>query len=221
MRRLLPTPLDTISPGDAYTDPARARHDGRPWVGVCMVATVDGATVVGGRSGGLSSPADAAVLRTLRELADVVLVGAGTVRAERYGAPSRKGLRIGVVTSRGDDLDYDSALFSSGAGFVVTAEDAPALPVPTVRAGRGRVDLAAAVSGLDATFVNVEGGATLNGALLEAGLVDELNLTISPQLAGGSAPRAIVGAHDVGMPLVLAHLLEEDGFLFTRWLRRD
>ena len=72
---------------------------------------------------------------------------------------------------------------------------------------------------LDGDFAHVEGGARLNGALLDAGVVDEVNLTISPMLAGGASPRPIDRARDAGTPLRLAHLLEEDGFLFTRWLR--
>jgi riboflavin biosynthesis pyrimidine reductase len=219
VRRLLPDPADDITPLDAYADDRRRRIDDRPWVGICMVASVDGATVVQGRSGGLSSPTDAAVLSALRSHADVVLVGASTVRAERYGAPRKAGLRIGVVSSKGDGLDFSSELFSSGAGFVVTTLDAPPLPVDTVRAGQGRVDLAAACRQLDATFVQAEGGATLNGALLDAGVVDEVNLTISPQLAGGLSPRPIDRARDAGIALALAHLLEEDGYLFTRWVR--
>lgn len=219
MRRLLPNPVETISAIDAYRDGGRRRRPDRPWLGICMVESVDGATTIDGRSGGLSSPADAEVLRALRELADVVLVGAGTVRAEGYGAPGKPGLRIGVVSTRGAGLDYDGTLFTSGAGFVVTTEDGPPLQVPTVRAGRGRVDLAAAVGRLDADFVHCEGGASLNGALLDADLVDEMNLTISPRLAGGSASRPIAGAVGVDRPMRLAHVLEEDGFLFTRWVR--
>ena len=184
-----------------------------------MVASVDGATAVDGRSGGLSNPTDAAVLSALRQHADVVLVGAGTVRAEGYGAPKRPGLRIGVVSSGGGGLDFESPLFASGAGFVVTTVDAPELPVDTVRAGHGRVDLLAACALLDGDFAHVEGGARLNGALLDAGVVDEVNLTISPLLAGGHRAASDRGARECRRALRLAHLLEEDGFLFTRWLR--
>ena len=87
MRRLIPSPVDAISAREAYTDPGRQRHDGRPWLGVCMVASVDGGTVVDGLSAGLSSPADTEVLLTLRELADVIVVGASTVRHERFAPP--------------------------------------------------------------------------------------------------------------------------------------
>jgi riboflavin biosynthesis pyrimidine reductase len=219
MRRLLPSPTKVVTALDAYADPSRRRHDGRPWVGICMVASVDGATALDGRSGRLSNATDAAVLSALRQHADVVLVGAGTVRAEGYGAPKRAGLRIGVVSSQGDGLDFESPLFASGAGFVVTTLDAPELPVDAVRAGHGRVDLLAACALLEGDFAHVEGGARLNGALLDAGVVDEVNLTISPLLAGGTSPRSFDHAQDAGAPLQLAHLLEEDGFLFTRWLR--
>jgi len=220
VRRLLPTPLAAVTPFEAYADPERRRHDGRPWLGLCMIASLDGATVVGGASGGLSSPTDSQVLAALRRHADVVLVGAATVRAEGYGPPKKPDLRIGVVTSKGDGLDYGSPLFASRAGFVVTTDDAPDLPVDTVRAGRGRVDLAAACRRLDGDFVQAEGGASLNGALYDAGLIDEVNLTISPHLAGGDSPRALHGAAEKLTGLQLVHLLEEDGYLFTRWVRR-
>jgi riboflavin biosynthesis pyrimidine reductase len=72
---------------------------------------------------------------------------------------------------------------------------------------------------LDADFVQAEGGATLNGALAAADLIDELNLTISPQIAGGDGPRVTGGAEQVSRRMQLAHVLEEDGFLFTRYLR--
>jgi riboflavin biosynthesis pyrimidine reductase len=77
------------------------------------------------------------------------------------------------------------------------------------------------VAGLDATFVQAEGGPALNGALAEADLIDELNLTISPHVTGGDGPRLTQGAHDLRRAMRLAHVLEEDGFLFTRWVRRD
>jgi riboflavin biosynthesis pyrimidine reductase len=183
-----------------------------------MVASIDGSTVVDRRSTQLSSPTDTEVLLTLREIADLIIVGAGTVREEGYGPPAKAGQRIGVM-SRSGNIDLTSPLFTSGAGFLILPEDAPEQPVDTVRAGVGRVDLAAAVAQLDVNFVQAEGGAILNGALTEADLVDELNLTISPQLVGGRGPRLVVGAQDVTRRMRLAHLLEDDGFLFTRYLR--
>jgi len=125
---------------------------------------------------------------------------------------------VGVV-SRTGDVDLSSPLFTSGAGFLVVPEDAASLPVDTVRAGIGAVDLAAAVGQLDASFVQAEGGAILNGALATADLVDELNLTISPQISGGDGPRVTSGAAQLGRRMRLAHVLEDAGFLFTRYVR--
>ena len=97
MRRLLPEPADDISVDEAYSF-ALGDRPGRPWVGLCMVASIDGSTVVGGNSAGLSSDTDTAVLGRLRRLADVIVVGAGTVRDEGYGAPRKPGQRVGVIT---------------------------------------------------------------------------------------------------------------------------
>ena len=183
-----------------------------------MVASIDGTTVIDQRSTGLSSAVDQEVLATLRSLADLVIVGAGTVRAERYGPPKKPGQRIGVVSHRGD-IDPNLPLFASGAGFLILPEDAPAVQVESIRAGRGELDLAAALAQLDVGFVQAEGGPGLNGALLDADVIDELNLTISPQLAGGDGPRVVSHATAMSRRMRLAHLLEDDGFLFARWVR--
>ena len=186
-----------------------------------MVSSLDGATAIDGRSGGLSSTTDHELLLGLRSLADVVLVGASTVRSEGYGVPRKAGLRIGVVTLTTRRIDWSLPLFESGAGFVITTEDAPAVPVDSVRAGVGQIDLAQALTNLDAGFVHCEGGPTLNGSLLEADLVDEINLTMSPHLIGGESSRVAAGATEALRRMVLAQLLEEDGFLFSRYLRAE
>lgn len=218
MRRLHPDRLDPVDPDEAYADPARVRRRDRPWMLVNMIASADGGTVVSGRSGSLGAAGDRAVFAALRRLADVVLVGAATVRAEHYHAPKKRGQRIAVVTRSGD-LDFDDELFTSGAGLVVTTEEAPALPVPTVRAGRSVVDLAAAVTHLDAGVVLCEGGPTLNGQLIVAGLVDELCLTIAPTLIAGTSKRVAVDEDDTLTSMRLAHVLEEEGYLFCRYVR--
>jgi riboflavin biosynthesis pyrimidine reductase len=200
-------------------DVQRPTIAGRPWVELCMVTSLDGTTVIDQRSSGLSSDADRAVLSTLRALADIVIVGAGTVRTERYGPPKKAGQRIGVVSHRGD-LDPSMPLFTSGAGFLILPEDAPPTPIDSVRAGVGQLDLVGALGQLDVDFVHAEGGSGLNGALLEADALDELNLTLSPQLAGGDGPRLITHASALSRRMDLAHVLEDDGYLFTRWLRR-
>lgn len=225
MRRLLPDPAASIGVAEAYTAP-RARvatpRGSRPWVGMCMVSSIDGSTVVDGASLALSGPADRDVLLGLRRLADAILVGSGTVRAEGYGPPSKAGQRVGVVTSRGE-VDLGAPLFRAGAGFLVLPEDAPLpadAPVPQIRAGRGTVDLARALEAIDGEFLQLEGGSRLNAAMLAADLVDEIDLTVSPRAVGGSGPRLATGAPDLGLGFDLAHVCEDDGFLFLRYLRR-
>jgi riboflavin biosynthesis pyrimidine reductase len=217
MQRLYPSPVASVRLRDAY-DVDRPRPAGRPWLGVCMVASLDGSAVIDGSSGGLSNPADIELLLTLRDLSDVIIVGAGTARSEGYGVPRKPGLRIGVV-SRTGAMDYTTPLFTSGRGFMIVPEDAPSLPVETVRAGVGEIDLAAAFGQLDAGFAQVEGGPALNGALAEADLIDDIHLTISPQIAGGDGARVVAAATQLGRRMQLAHVLEDDGFLFTRYVR--
>ena len=217
MRRLFDHPTDHVTVREAY-GVERPRPAGRPWLGVCMVSSIDGSTVVDSNSRSLSSPTDQEVLLTLRDLADVLIVGAATVRIEGYGPPRKRGQRVGVVSRRGD-VDASTPLFTSGAGFLILPEDAPPTTIESVRAGTGDVDFAGALAQLDANFVQAEGGALLNGALSAADVIDELNLTISPQLAGGDGSRVTSGSVQVSRKMRLAHVLEEDGFLFTRYVR--
>ncbi|MDP2292779.1 MAG: dihydrofolate reductase family protein, partial [Actinomycetota bacterium] len=135
MRSLFPHPADHVTVRECYDAP-RPRPAHRPWVALCMVAGLDGSTVVDRTSRGLSNATDQEVLLTLRSFADVILVGAATVREEGYGPPRRDGQRIGVV-SRSGRLDFDTPLFTSGKAFMVLPTDAPSVPVPSVRAGVG------------------------------------------------------------------------------------
>ncbi len=222
MQRLYPSPAAPITALDAYGVDRPVGQNARPWIGVCMVASIDGSTVFDGMSAALSSDADRDVLLTLRSLADVIIVGAGTVRAEGYGVPRKPGQRIGVV-SRSGRVDLDTALFTSGAGFLILPEDAPPCAVHSVRAGVGELDLASALRMLpgNPTFVQAEGGPSLNGALAANGLIDEINLTTSPQLIGGSGPRLTTDSPPISHAFRLAHLLEDDGFVFSRYVRAD
>jgi riboflavin biosynthesis pyrimidine reductase len=132
------------------------------------------------------------------------------------------------VSARGS-VDTGSELFTSGSGFLVLPEDGPPTPagIDVVRAGRGAVDLAAALRRLDTVvpdvaFVQVEGGAHLNGALLDAGCLDELDLSSAPALVGGASGRMVAGAAESLRSFRLVHVLvDDDGYLFTRWLHRD
>lgn len=227
MRRLLPTAAD-VSIDEAYRGPLGAVA-GRPWVGLCMVASIDGSTVVDGESTALSSTNDSGVLHRLRELADVIVVGAGTVRGEGYGEPRKDGQRVGVVTGSGA-VDTTTDLFTSGAGFLITTESADlgdAGDVDVLRAGAGdAVDLGAAIARFGEihprpVVVQAEGGPQLNGALLDADLIDEINVTTSPLCVGGDGPRLAVDATDVTLRYELAQLVvDDDGFVFCRWRRR-
>jgi riboflavin biosynthesis pyrimidine reductase len=109
MRQLFPSPVDPVDPADVYGDPPRTGPGGRPGVRLNMIASVDGATTVAGVSGGLGGGADHELSALLRSLADVVLVAAGTVRAEGYG-PSR--VPVAVVT-RSCRLDWESPFFTA------------------------------------------------------------------------------------------------------------
>ena len=224
IRRLLPTP-GAVDLDQAYAYPDRG--SGRPTVRANMVSTVDGAASgADGLSGSLSGTGDRVVFAALRRLADVVLVGAGTARAERYRPAA---LPIAVVSGR-LDLDLAAPLYAATEHrtIVVTCASAPADRLELVReradvlvCGQNRVDLAAAVSelhrrGLD--HILCEGGPTLLAQVASAGLLDELCVTIAPSLAAGYGGRILAGEPlDGGRRLSLTGLLEEDGWLFARY----
>lgn len=223
MRQLLPTTSDTLNLLEIYGAP-RARHSsGRPSIGLCMVISIDGSTVVEGKSTLLSNPADRDVLIALRSAAETIVVGAGTIREEMYEVPSKKGLRVGVVTRTGK-MDLNTNLFKSGVGFLIMPEDAKQpdteFDLEIVRAGKGNVDLHLAMSQLPGSFVQLEGGATLNASMFAANLVDEINLTISPMVTGADSPRLANGAPPLHSDYEVAHILEDNGFMFIRYLRK-
>jgi riboflavin-specific deaminase-like protein len=245
VRRLLPTATTPPSPAgpDADLDveavvaaEERPPPAGRPWVLVNMVASVDGASQgTDAKSGTLSGPGDRRLFHALRGIADMVLAGAGTVRAENYGAPkgAAPGPRLAVV-SGSLALDPTSRFFREPAQppVVLTTEEAVAAgraddlaEVADVHAvGDRMVDWDRALrllrEELAVETLLVEGGPLLNGHLVAADLVDELRVTVSPLVAGGSARRIVADSPLTGsLPLALADVLEEDGFLFLRYLR--
>ena len=233
MRQLLPVPCDPVDPAVLYGDLPLAGT--RPAVRLNMIASIDGATAVAGLSGGLGGPADQALFAVLRSQADVVLVAAGTVRAERYG-PSKVPV---AVISRSCRLDWDSPFFTAAIAppIVITVAEAPAPErakaaslADVIIAGEQDVDLAAALTALSErgyARVLAEGGPSLNGQLAAAGLLDELCLTVSPLLAGGEAKRILAGPALAAGPAPaggpgwrLHSLCEQDGFLFLRYRPR-
>jgi riboflavin biosynthesis pyrimidine reductase len=214
----------------------------RPWVQVNFVASADGAVEVGTTSAALSHAADRAVFLLGRDLADVVLVGAGTARAENYrgvvAGPKRleRRRRLGfagvppiAVVTRTADLDPASRLFTETAvpPIVVTTDTADtraleAAGAEVIRAGHDDVDLRRALDLLAARGlrrVDCEGGPGLFGRLVEADLVDQLCLTVAPLLVAGQAGRIATGPHAVPRRLELASILVEDGFTLLRYRR--
>jgi riboflavin biosynthesis pyrimidine reductase len=227
-----------------YGNEARPTTAGRPWLRANMISSVDGASALSGRSGGLGGPADRMVFTVLRSLADVVLVGAGTARAEHYRpaaqteiwAELRGGLGlapvppIAVVTASLDLDDCPRLLDSFPPTILITTAKAPPDRVAAldgrariVRAGRDQVDVGEAVTALAELgyqHILAEGGPHLLGQLAHADLVDELCLTTSPVLAGGTAGRVVASSDEKATtPLRLAHVLVDNGFLMTRYVR--
>ncbi|WOT33474.1 pyrimidine reductase family protein [Streptomyces coeruleorubidus] len=231
----------------AYAYPEVGPGGPLPWLRANMVSTLDGAAQHDGRSQPISSATDMRIFGTLRALADVVVVGAQTVRQEGY-RPARAraefaGMREAAgqspapaiaVVSASLDLDFSLPLFTSPLVPTLILTGASAAPdrvaaaekagARVVTAGDGiGVDPARAVqalAGLGYTRLLTEGGPRLLGQLVAAGVLDELCLTVSPMLTAGDAQR-IAGGPAVTVPqrFRLVSMLEEDGFLFTRYGR--
>ncbi len=210
MRRLVPR-ADLLDLADAY---AGLTLPSSPWLALGMVGSVDGAVAIDGRSTALGGDGDLAAFRAVRSLADVVLVGASTAVAERYGAswPVRHEARraaAGQQTLPELAVVSGSGRIDPGARMLQDPRRPPLLVTTEAGAARaraaglqvrllvvdatqdGHVDLAAARRRLESEVgprIVCEGGPTLNAALLGAGLVDELFVTIAPLLVGADGP---------------------------------
>ncbi len=250
LRRLLPpgdpaTAAEIVEQLGLWQRPVPAGS--RPLALVNMVSSVDGRATVGGRSGALSGPADRELFRALRGAVDAVLVGAGTVRKERYGRIIRdqalrrrrreRGLSdepLACIVSGRMALETDIPLLAEPeARVVIVTASAASLPktaahVEYVRAERGgRLDLTAALAELRARFgvqaLLCEGGPHLSLELFGAGLVDELFLSLAPTLAGGEAAigealRILAGSElDPPLGLELLGVLACASQLFLRY----
>lgn len=246
LRQVIPPPLTVLADPSAaeIADESRIRS-GRPFLMLNMVTSVDGATTVAGGSSGLNDEDDRTLFHALRAAADVVLVGAETVRAEDYGPvvldqaalDARRGTgrserpRVAVV-SRSLRLDPESRLFSgSERPYVFTGEEADeerraaladvAEVVPAGSVGASMVTVLARLHDDGHRVVLCEGGPSLNGHLAAAGLIDEVNLTVSPFVVGGMSARAVNGALiDPPFELRLDRVLAGERMLFARF-RRD
>ncbi|MFF0149086.1 riboflavin biosynthesis pyrimidine reductase [Amycolatopsis sulphurea] len=255
---------------EADVEQLYAYPEGERWLAVNFVSSADGGITVQGRSRGLSTPADRVVYRLGSDLADVVLLGAGTAVAEEFDGihpdeqtaerRRRHGLSpvppIAVVstgrslppdapvltrplvptivlTGAATDPDLRAAWTEAGAEVIVAGAGEPELhaaadrqtsvtePRPPARAGD--VDLTAALAALAAQGlrrIDCEGGPHLFAALLAAGLVDELRLTLSPMLVAGDAARVAMGVPIEPKHLDLQSMLIEDSTVLLRYLVR-
>lgn len=195
-----------------------------PWLRLNFVGTVDGA-VQGedGRSGGINNAADKVVFDTLRELADAIVVGAGTARVERY----RPVATTTVVVSGSGRVPPLLLGCAPGRVLLVTCGTSPSLDGARRALGRehvlvlgkDEVDLAALRPALGERGLHdllCEGGPRLARDLLAAGVVDELCVTTVPRLIAGGQLRLLDGAQ-VDVPLRLGTMLEEEGTVLVRW----
>ena len=212
-----------------------------------MISSADGATIVDGSSETLSSPADRAVFSAVRACADWIVVAAGTARAERYGLPRPKAAVQKARVARGrserpllavasmsldlpSDLpmfvdqqaDDDPPVIFTGSGTPADVVDRFQGVAEVVRASSLRptpAEILAELGRRGAEVVLCEGGPSLNAQFVDAGVVDELCLSVAPLLVGGYSPRMTQGSH---LPTVLRmdldHLLEADDMLFIRYL---
>lgn len=232
-------PVQEVDAPEDLLDHYRDAPDG---IRVNMITSLDGCAAFHGVAGPLSNECDQNLLLALRGYADVVLVGAGTVRAERYGPvrltdtqladrQTRGGAEsvppIAVVTRSGD---LPASLFAESGRrplLVTTAERNAARPdlrrcCDVLVAGETTVDIGAAVAGLRAQGLRrilCEGGPTLLDELTGSGLVDELCLTVSPTLAAETPSRRPGAPLTAPAPMALAHALRVGDYLYLKYRR--
>lgn len=240
MRQLFPSTnlcLDNDDLNRAYGD------EPADFLRINFVASADGASSLEGRAGGLGSPMDQQVLRLLRDRSDGILVGAGTARTEGYRPLRDDPARADPRTARGQSrvpplilvsqrltVDPSDPIITNAvartvivtcAGSDPDRREALAAVTPVIVSGRDTVDLAGARAALAERGLRrlvCEGGPTLFGTALAAGIIDELCLTFAPTLTGPGAGRIVDSSLRIDpVRLRLRHLLEEDGYLFLRY----
>lgn len=239
------SPVD-VSASEVYADINLPEgRDGRPYVVLNMVSTVDGKVALGGSAGGIGSKTDRYLMRRIRSLVDAVMIAAGTLRAElcdpRVDFPfvqerlvrglAPQPLAVGVSGSL--DLAPNNRFLLNGRErtLLLTSASAPEerrrqlAPYATILAQPGStVDLAVGLRTLHERFgvrrLLCEGGPSLNQQLLDAGLIDEVFWTLAPKLAGGTGRTLIQGPDPttrIAARMELLSLFEERGELYARY----
>ncbi|SOJ54592.1 Riboflavin biosynthesis protein RibD [Mycobacterium simulans] len=218
------------------------------WLRANFITSLDGGATADGTSGALAGPGDRFVFNLLRELADVILVGAGTVRIEGYSGAhlsvaqrQRRQAReqsevpqLAIVTKSGQ-LDRDLGVFTrTEVPPLVLTCAASADEMGRRLAGAAevidcsgddpdRVDEVAVLACLSARGLSrilTEGGPMLLGSFIDRGMLDELCLTIAPLVVGGLARRIATGPGQLLSRMRCAHVLTDDaGYLYTRYVK--
>jgi riboflavin biosynthesis pyrimidine reductase len=243
--QLLPEPgevqIGEVLAGLSLRDHAPAT---RPYVIANFVSSVDGRATFQGASGHLGDEGDLEVFRALRREVDAVLAGTGTLRAEQYGRilklpPSRERRRqrglapepLATTLTRSGDVPLDIPLFAEPEAEVVVFSgreiDVSGIAAQVEVVVLDPPDLGSALAHLRAhhqvRLLLCEGGPVMLAALVRERLLDELFLTLAPQLTGGGSGPALTTGPELpelrGMEL--ASVLERAGSLFLRYRLRN
>ena len=210
--RLFPEPAARLAVKDVYRDISFPKQRERPYVLINMVSSLDGKAAIEGKAGSIGGPADRAVMRNLRALTDAVMIGAGTLRAEKLSlavpenlAQTREAHGLDpqplaiLVTETGDVPLQTNLLGLLPDNLLILASPETPQARLTALSSYASVevvlDLNSALEALKGRYgvdvLLVEGGPALNHALVRNGLVDELFLTLAPKLLGGERPKAL------------------------------
>jgi riboflavin-specific deaminase-like protein len=243
LRRLIPQ-QDVVDLGEllASMDLAACAVEHRPYTVANFISSADGRAAIHGHSGPLSDKTDRELFHRLREQVDAVLVGTGTLRAERYGRltrdPERRRRRLeaglepeplACIVSRSGAVPTDIPLFAEPETRILIFSPSK----PDLVNSRAQVELVILDSG-ELTLTTVlrrlrsdcgirsllcEGGPTVFGSLLQEHLVDELFLTLSPRIAGGGSAPTIASGTELPQPnpLEVVWALEHEGALYLRY----
>ncbi len=242
-RQLIPQP-GSVEVADLLStlDLADRAGEVRPHTLANFISSADGRAAFNGRSGALGDKADRELFHGLREQADAVLVGTGTLRAERYGRlvsdPERRRRRVeagrspeplACVVTRSGKVPLEIPLFSEPDARIVLFSPVDidlstcTGQVQLVRIDRGELTMTTVLRRLRTSFgirlLLCEGGPTVFGSLLHERLVDELFLTLAPKLTGGGeSPTISTGPELMELaPLDLVWALELTGALYLRY----